>query len=247
MTYIPVKRQRRPSAFVNPKQYRTGYGCIPLRANSFWSDEAKKHVRFVAISDWGYVFRWITDCDMKDYEYISWLYLRDFLECGLRWRILIRWPRTDGLLEQNELFINLGFTLEEQEDYYRRMKDKDQFILQLKEMYFHFWKCFYKWKTCTTRAELIRWMGEYSFNTEWIKSKLPVPKKRCITGRHSRPRSKLKLPSTCLLLERNGTTSRYVCLGFQSSDSMCQTFMSSSPTERASILRQKATSTLKLG
>lgn len=247
MAYIKLKRQRRPSAFVDTKKYRTGYGCIPMQTKAFWSDEAKQHVRFVAISDWGYVFRWITDCEIKDFEFISWLYLRDFLECGLRWKILIRWPRTDGLLEQNEMFIKLGFSLEEQEDYNRRMKDKELFILQLKEMYFHFWKCFYMWKTCSTRADVIRWIGEYSFNTEWIKSKLHAPRKRCITGRRSRQRLKLKLPSTCLLLGRSGTTSRYVCLGFQSSDSMCQTFMSSSPEERASILRQRGTSTLKLG
>lgn len=247
MPYIPVKRTKRPSAWVNPRQHRKGYGCVPMNSGAFTSEEAKMHVRFAAVSDWGYVCKWITDCSLSDFEFIAWLYLRDQLECGLKWKIIVRWPSEDGLLEQKELSFKLRFSVEEQQDYLRREKEREAFRKAVHGMYNHFWKCFYRYKWCTTRSELIRWIGEYTFDTEWIRTKLPGQPVQPTPGKRSLPHLKLKLPSTCLLLGQNGNTSLYVCLGFQSSDSMCQTFMSSSPTERASILKLKGTSTPKLG
>lgn len=247
MSYIPVIRQKRVTAWVEPKKYRKGYGCIPMNGASFTSDDAKQYVRFAAVSDWGFICKWITECSMSDYEFIAWLYLRDQLDLGLRWKVLVRWPSTDGLMKQNEMSFKLGFSVEEQKDYYRRFYRRELFRKKVHTMIVDFWKCFYQFKWCTTRKELIRWIGEYTLNTEWIREKTPGPFAPPLVGRRSRPPLKLKLPSTCLLLGQSGRTSRYVCLGFQSSDSMCQTFMSSSPAERASILKQRGTSTPKLG
>ena len=236
---------RRPSLWVKPRIF-TRHGAVTLGHIDFFSDEARQHTRFVAVSDWGYVFRWINDCPISDFEMVAWWYLRDYLDCGLRWRVLVRWPGDSDLLELEQLYFNIGFSIEEQDDFYRRVEDSEEFCLRIRRMKRHFLYCFYHAKTMTKRSEVLRFFAEYLDQTEWIKEKLPVPRKVVSQGRPSLPRLKLKLPSTCLLLEQSGTTSRYVCLGFRSSDSMCRTFMSASPTERASILRRKGTSTLKL-
>lgn len=183
---------------------------------------------------------------MVNYEAVAWYYLRDCLDCGLKWRVHVDWPSKEGLLEREHLYFNLRFSIEEQDDYIRRVQGSADFVDQLARMRKHFYYSFWTGKTCNTRSEVMRWLAEYLDQTEWIKERIPVPRKVTSQGRRSLPLLKLKLPSTCLLLEQSGTTSRYVCLGFQSSDSMCRTFMSASPAERASILRQRATSTLRL-
>lgn len=245
MANIRLLKFRRPSATLIPKRY-DHTGALSLNRFRYFSEEAKLHPRFVAVSDWGYICRWVADCPMRDFEFRSWQYLLDFLDCGLRWKVLVRWPNTQGLLQENELYLDIKFTLEDLEEYDRRAKVSREFVSQLKRWRRHFLYSFYHACTCKTRADLFRWMEEYLDNTEWIKEKLPVPRKVISQGRPSLPRSKLKLPSTCLLLGRSGNTSQYVCLGFRSSDSMCRTFLSASPTERASILKQKGTSTPKL-
>lgn len=221
-------------------------GSVPIQSSYFWSDEAKEHTRFVAVSEWGYVFRWINDCPMSDFEMVAWWYLRECLDSGLRWRVWVSYPSTEGLVQNNELYFNLGFSVEEQDEYFKRTKDTYDFIDQIKRMKRHFLYSFYYAKTCQTRKDMFRWFEEYLDQTEWIKERLPVPRRLGSQGRRSRQPLKLRLPSTCLLLGQSGSTSRYVCLGYRSSDSMCRTFMSASPTERASILRQKGTSTLRL-
>lgn len=245
MANIRLLKFRRPPRTVKPKRYDRD-GALNLNRFRYFSEEAREHTRFVAVSDWGYITRWVADCPMADFEFRAWQYLRDFVDCGLRWRVLVRWPSSQGLLKENEMYFKIGFTLEDQEEYDRRARVSVEFITQLKRWRRHFLYSFYHACTCKTRAELLRWMEEYPKQTEWIKEKLPVPRKVISQGRPSRPRSKLKLPSTCLLLGRSGNTNRYVCLGFQSSDSMCRTFLSASPTERVSILKQKATSTPRL-
>lgn len=247
MLSLQVKRTRRPSAWVNPRKYRKGYGCVPMNTSAFNSDDAKTHTRFIAVSDWGYVCKWITDCTLDEFEFIAWLYLRDQLDTGLKWKVMVRWPRTDGLLEQNQLSFKLRFSAKELQEFLKEEKKREAFRAAVHGWYNHFWRCFYVYKWCTTRSELIRWIGEYTFNTEWIKTKLPGQPVHPLGILPSRRPLKLKLPSTCLLLAQSGRTSRYVCLGYPSSDSTCQTFMSSSPTERAFILKQKGTSTPRLG